>query len=581
MKELNIEGLFSVMDLMGEYNIALSQEETRIRLCDEDMAFTCTRGGQWSSFTENSSVDSRIRYELNIILAIVNQAYGLISREKLDIKIEATGVSNKLVGDLLDKHNHLLRKYLYTSDFQDVKNQALKEALICGIGAWEVVLKRKITHDKEIYTELAYKYLDSAYKRVFWSGEGDCEKASTVFVVNTISKSDFIGRYGKVTSSISLPHSFGILSRAESRSIPARSVVNIDYLVIYKRIKLYYSINKKGSLKYLGLRVPKFLKSQIIDKDVIYRLVTDGNSLLEPPELIPGDIMPVVVLNCYKARPQGSEHSWGVASFTKDAQRLYNSSISLYSENMALSSRDFLVMTPEQVADREEEYRNLYAHNKSILIVKDVERKSGQLLERLPATVSAEKVLSLAQEAKNVILQISGQFGGMIRETIGDDTESGRALAIKQTISDLGKMEPYQHLLSSLGNTAKISMAFLRTMYKENEDILIKSPDGTLESVSFSYLANPEDFNIASVVSESFTSLKDKDNTVLRDLMVADPSLFPIMGDIYLKTLDLSVPIKDELVSRHEKTFPSTPAQGPPGFSQGEELTPAVSEEPV
>jgi len=558
----------------------LSSEKDQRELAVEDMFFTFVEGYQWEDGVARRYIEAdRPRYEINRCEPVVRQNLGEFAKTDISIKYRpASGDSSK---DIANTLNGLTRNIDATSHSKTAYQNAYKEALAGGYGAWRV--NTRVSDDtlfgdldsldsgawnQDICIEPVYDAASTVY---FDPGAKlqDKSDAQWAFLAKWVSKEGFKAKWPNASAS-DFPENKSQFGRCESW-YSGEKIRVAEYWVRTKETRKIALLSdgrvidlaeKKDVLDELALQGVEVVKQRTVKRDKVQQWVISGAEVLEGPTDWAGKYIPLVPIYGDRTVIEGKEYIHGIIRFAKDAQRINNYAISAIVEKTATSSLDKIAMTGEQIKGRTDDLSRVNSDNKPILVYNKDEGSTPPY--RIGPSPIEGALVNITQQSTNDVIQTLGAAAGVTvpEQSSSLDTRSGKAVIEQKRTGESGTFSYLDSFLTGVVHTGRILADLIPKIYDTERQVRIISPDGSEDFVTINQTVKDKQtgknvvindlsqgkYDIAVDVGPAYATQRMEAADRMLGLLEKDPAITEAARDIIIQNID--VPGSDELHKR-------------------------------
>ncbi len=501
-------------------------QETRLRAADDQMFAWVT---QWDDSTLGES-SLQYRGEFNVLRKAYRQIVADLRSNPIQVDFVPKSESRDDGADLLDG--------LYLTDDRanttlESYDNAVSEAVVCGIGAWELYTEyasnragvdHQVIRRRPIYEANNNSFCDPNAKRLdksdanYWSilqayspdGYKDlcrelCGEEDDDEEVESRSKKKKREREeARRPSSFSEPEQsyvfpwmgsgndlIYIVSFYHRRKIKDKVITFTDPMgqplvlresdlseVMDELIDDGYEIVSEREIKRWEVR--KYIASG--EKILNGKIGKDGE---REGEVIAGENIPVVPTYGERAFIEGEEHYEGITRLAKDPQRLRNFQLSYLADIVSRSPRPKPIFFPEQIQGHEFMYEQSGADNNFPFLYGNRLDGNGQPLPIGPIAVMPEQTIPQALIAS---IELSRQAvedvaNPGLPQDIADPDLSGKAVNALTNRLDQQSIVYQQNLKHAKRRDAEIYASMAVEVYDAPREVTLTNQDGTTKKV--------------------------------------------------------------------------------------------------
>ena len=545
------------------------KERAQRKLAIEDIKFAQTEDGQWDDGAI-AKRKGRPRFTINRVAGAIDQLIGDQRQNRTDIKIRP--VSGGASEDTAKVMTGIIRNIESTSKASNAYDTAFDEVVNGGYGGWRIVTE----FDGDSFDQdIKIKPLNTATTSLWFDDaalEYDKRDALFAFVTVDMPKEEHERRF---------PDSnFSEWSQEQYNNSACNGWTNDDsvrvaeYWVktpITREIALLSdgrvidAEEEKAVLDDLSAQGITVKKTRKVKSHKVEMYLLDGAGILEGPKEWAGKFIPLIPMFGRQSHIEGRTYTRGIVRFAKDANRIYNYETSAIVETNALSPKDPIWYTPDQVKGHEAKYQNFANSNSPFMPYNASSKTPGP-----PARTGAPAVQSAS-------LQILSQAGmdlyhvtGMQPPSMGANPElkSGKAIQAQERLGDRGSFIFTDNLSKSIEYTGEILLDLIPRIMDTARQVRILQQDGETENVEINTV-NQEvidldtgkpvlvndlsmgKYDVATETGPAFATQRQESAKQIIDLMTQSPQIAGLALDLVAK--DLPILETKELTKRVRK----------------------------
>ncbi len=532
----------------------------------EDMRFVFVEGSQWDDVDVNSRKD-RPRFEINKVAVPVNQAIGEQRQNRISMKARAAkGQATKKIADV---YSGLIRNIEQSSRFKDVKDNAFKEIVSGGFGAWYLTVG--YASDNSFEQEIQIKTIRSAASSVYYDPSATDElkqDAMWVIVTEDVDKEYFRKMYpGATVGALPSHPNAGYQSQWQTRD----TVRIADYWVKEPTTVEITLMSNGEVLEMTDVNVEKMqiLASQGITPvktrtrpcyNVVHYKIS-GSEVIDGPHPWAGKMIPVVPIFGYNVWINGQHYYRGMVRMAKDPQRVYNYATSQAIETSALTPKDPYWVTPKQIQGHERQLANFNVTNNPFMIYNvDPDTAGPPMRSGAPSVQTA--LIQQVQQADADVQATTGAYAPSLGENQTD--QSGRAILALQRATNTGTHELVDNLTKAVEYTGQILIDLIPKIYDTERVITILGDAGESETITINAKDNGfnnqqeeaidlsvGNYDMVSSVGPSYATKRSETLNLLTKLAEANPTFAAVSSDLIASSIDFDQ--SEELSKRVRK----------------------------
>lgn len=549
----------------------------------EDLRFMV--GDQWDDIVRQRRESARKPVlTINRLPAFVAQIVGNRRLNETDIKIKPDNGGTIPVARVREG---LLRNIQKVSRAELAYDKALEGTVMCGIGNFQVELDYE---SDDVFEQTINICQIPDHLAVVWDRQltiGDGQDAKHVFVVDTMSKSDFYKQWPWATPADVV---IDVVLRGDLRmngwiAIDDVRVVTYWHMRTHKRT---LALMNDGSTQDISDKLEGATQDErlAVMKDIVQRpdgspimreverkfaqmYTCSGQDILEGPYNLPIDRVPVLRVPGWEVNVGEWRHRWGLVRFLKDPQRLHNFWRSVTAEKIMQTPRSVWSASDTAVAGREAEWRNSHLTDNPLLIWN---AESGNKPERIPPAQIENALIGeseiTTQDLKDVSNIHEANLGMPSNEV------SGVAIQARQRVSDTGTVIYHDNLNKAIEEAGRICNQLIPTVYDTPRIIKTLGADGQEDMQVINATGDPRSidisigkYSVTTVTGPSYATKRIESAVMLEKLANAMPQVMGIALDLIVEAQD--IPGGEKIAERIRMGMP-------PGILKPDEMTPEV-----
>ena len=303
---------------------------------------------------------------------------------------------------------------------------------------------------------------------------------------------------------------------------------------------------------------------------------TNGYEILESRDWA-GKYIPIVRFVGNEYDIEGQLHISGLVRNSKDPQRMYNYWVSQEAEMLAMAPKAPFVGYVGQFEGQETKWKSANVQNWPYLEVNPtVDEATGQILPLpqramppMPQTAIIQAKMGAADDVKKVTGQYNPSLGAQSNET------SGKAIIAREQQADTGTFHYADNSRHAIRFVALQLVDLIPKIYDTPRIARIVGEDGQTDEVKIDprqqqayverrdennaiieriYNPNVGRYDVIATTGPSYNSKRVEAANAQSQLLQANPKLWEIAGDLFVKNLDW--PGADQLAKRLERVVP-------------------------
>jgi hypothetical protein len=289
-------------------------------------------------------------------------------------------------------------------------------------------------------------------------------------------------------------------------------------------------------------------------QQICMAILGGGDKVVEQPTEWAGSKFPFVQVYGEYLVIDGKVHWFGLTRFAKDAQRSYNYSRTLAVEAIALAPQAKIWATPEQAEGHTANWNNAHKQNLPYMLYNATSANPNP-----PQRVGGADVpVALIQEmqiASEDIKSVTGIFDNSLGQKANE--ASGVAIRARQAQGEIATFNYADNIARAVRYTHELLVDLIPKIYDAERSIRILGADGAEQYAKVNSPGpNGEVLNdlsrgkydVSVTVGPNMGTQRQEAAEVYMGLMQGNPGLFPIVGDLVVKTFDY--PYSDEMAER-------------------------------
>lgn len=467
----------------------------------------------------------------------------------------------------------LIRNIEVTSDADIAYDTAIEHAVGQGFGFWRI--NTRYTCDDAFDQDIVIERIANPFT-VYGdprSTAGDSSDWNVAFITDLMSREDFEREYPDAEK-VDWDHDFAncpewldgdsvIVAEYWTRKKVKREIVALSdgSVIDAKEIE-------KNPQNFEGLQVVG--KPRVVETYKVTQRIMSGAEELKKVEWA-GKYIPIVpVYGDEVFDEKGKRHLRSLIRSAKDGQRTYNYMRTTGIEGLALQPR-IPYIGEEGAFDADPNWQT--SNSQSHAYLEYAKGKQAPQRQPLPAHYSAafQEALGASDDMKAVMGIYDPSLGARSNET------SGRAIMARQREGDVSTFHFIDNLSRSVRHGGRIIIDLIPKVFSTERMIRTLGEDLKPESVQnvqvgptgqavapqqdeagniighiYDLTVGKYDLTVSS--GPSFTSRREEAAMQMQELIRAEPSIAPIIGDLYAKNLDW--PGADEIAERLKRMVP-------------------------
>ena len=552
---------------------------------EDDLKFRA--GQQWP---EELKKRRDKRNQPSLVINKTNQAVRQVTNDQRQNRpsIKVSPVDDNADIETAKIRQGLIRHIEYASGADAAYDTGFEQAATGGIGFWRITTDycNPLSFDQDIIIKRvpSFKtiYLDPAFQ------EPDGADAAYGFVETKISKSKFSADYPD--AELSKEKDWSLFSETNEGWVEKDQVRVVEYYEKTFEEKEIYLISDGTTLlqeeldeilQSLGSLPPGISivqkKKASVPKMNWYKLY--GLDVLEETE-IPGEFVPLIPILGDEYYIDGKRVLEGIVRQAKDPQRMYNYWSSSETETIALAPKAPWIVAEGQIEGHEAEWETSNVVGQSVLQYKmtDLNGQPAPPPQRVFGEANVQAITQARMLASDDLKATTGIYDAALGAKSNET--SGIAIQRRNAQAQTANFHLIDNLTRSIRHTGRIINTWIPVYYDGPRVARIVGEEGDDEVVrlneEFKYKGQMTTFSmdvgkydVAVETGPSFATKRQEAAAAMLDLTKAYPNLFPIIGDLMVKSLD--IPNAHEMAERLKRI-------APPGVIENKEQKPLPPE---
>jgi hypothetical protein len=528
-----------------------ADQENR-RKAVEDLKFIHVPGEQWDAAIK-SERGNRPSYEFNKLRVTIKRIVNDIRANRPQAKVRAVEDGDKDTASTLEG---LCRNIWSVSDADSCVDIAAEYSVGAGMGAWRVVTEYSSDDawDQDIRIEPIRNPLS------LWADPSSRDPmkrdAKFWFLESRMSKEAYTSKYGKVEAIEWEGSEFD-----DSDDWEDEESVRICEYWYQKPVVKTLALLSDGSTIDAENTPAEALAGRAVVRtrkvnthQICMAIIGGGDKLVEKPTEWAGSKFPFVQIYGEYLYIDGKVHWFGLTRFAKDAQRAYNLERTLFIETEAKAPLDTDWATVTQAEGHTEKWAE--AHNKlyPYRLYNADPQAPGPPIRSPGAQVPPALALGM-QISSEDIKSVTGIFDNSLGQKANE--ASGVAIRARQAQGEIATFNFADNVARGVRYTHELLVDLIPKIYDSERSIRILGADGAEQYAKVNSMGpNGEvvndlsrgKYDVAVTVGPNMGTQRQEAAEVYMGLMQGNPGLFPVVGDLVVKTFDY--PYSDEMAER-------------------------------
>lgn len=479
-------------------------QTTRLRAADDMLFYHIT---QWDATVLGEST-LQYRGQFDVLRKAGRQIMADLRANPVQVNFVPKSESRDDGADLLDG--------LYLTDDRantslEAYDNAVNEAVVCGVGAWELYTEYESTRAGNDRQVIRRKPIYEANNNCFWDPNAkrlDKSDAKFVSVLQAYSQDGYRQLVEDLTGEVDEDCGSSFAMPEQSYTFPWVSSGN-DHIYV---VSFYH--RKKVKDKVVTLIDPlgqqlvmresdleevmddliddgyEYVSSREIKRWEVRKYIASGEMILNGKkgsdgerqgEVVAGENIPVIPTYGERAFVEGEEHYEGITRLAKDPQRLRNFQLSYLADIVSRSPRPKPIFNAEQIQGYEFMYEEAGADNNYPYLLQNRTTADGQPLPIGPVAMMPEQPIPQALIAAIDLSRqaVEDVANPGLPQDIADPDLSGKAVMALQNRLDQQSIVYQQNLKHAKRRDAEVYASMAVEVYDAPREVILTQPDGT------------------------------------------------------------------------------------------------------
>lgn len=562
-KDASDEGSELVREGLKLYDDWRLRELPNIEAGYDDLEFRA--GNQWPiDVLQQRVAEGRPCQTINQMGQYVRQVTGDMRQMRPAIKV--VPIDDNGDEERAEAMGGVIRYIENRSDAPGVYFQGADSQVTCGIGAWRVTTE--YASDTTFNQEIRIAPIEDAIA-VVWDLDAVLptkEDAMKCLVPFDISRDKFKAMFPKAVAEDFAPT--GLLGSLGHLDWSTTETVRIGEYWYKKATKKTLALMPDGAIEdctdnkeraaeltKLGGRVEKR------DGFKVYRCLMTAKEVLEGPDEWQGSYIPIVPVIGEEIRIGRRLVRHGVVRFAKDPQRTYNYMSSAETEVVALQPKAPFIGTEKNFEQYQDIWESANRTNHPYLPYTPDPANGNAAPSRVAPAVASQGITEGIQRAARDIQAVIGIYNASLGAASNET--SGKAVIARQREGDTGTFVYIDNWSRAIRYTGKILVDLIPKIYDTARVLRIVGEDGKTETIEINQVGGMDAdgvtpliwndvttgaYDVALQMGPSYTTKREEARDGMRELIQAQPALFPAIGDLYVKAQDW--PMADDIADR-------------------------------
>jgi len=296
---------------------------------------------------------------------------------------------------------------------------------------------------------------------------------------------------------------------------------------------------------------PVVRDAQVPKKRLQWRLLTGDDFIDEAVK--PGEYIPIIRVPGEDIDIDGERITHGIVRRARDAQNMYNYTVSAEAETNALAPKAPWLVASEGIEGFEDEYARANISNMPYLRYNAVS-ESGQPLpppQRQFPTGANSALLAQKQAADGDIQATMGQFAASLGQPSNE--KSGVAIRQRQMVGDVATFHYPDNMSRAIRQAGRVIVDLIPHLYDTPRIARIMGEDGEVDTIRIDpeiqaahleqgkttiYNLGVGKYDVAVEVGPSYATKRQEAFEAMSQMVQGNPQLWAVIGDLLVKNMD-------------------------------------------
>src|SRR5215475_4402165 len=490
-------------------------------------------------------------------------------KNKPDLQVRT--LTGKASQQQIDLRADLVRTIAYQSQNDLVYQNAFKQALMMGYGAFEICIEYE--NPRSFNRIIQYELIPDVMRTSFdptaikpHKGDGNFCARQYVY-----TKEEFYATYPNVLNPVSYSDPRNLLDfQWETRDtivvakythkewFPLKlfllsngmSVTQEQWDDMQDAIKLQHEIANSSSVVGDMIRqdIPRIVGERMSKDYKIRQYMLTQNQIIKFSNW-PSKYLPMIFVDGDSNYINGQQYTRSFIHESKDAQKFINYVGSEIAAEIKNRRREQWIGTPDNIIGNEQMWRN--PELQSGILIARPDPKTGAMPNKMPPWELSQTLLQQYQRGSQDIREI---LGFSENEALQGHDMSGKARRERKLEGSASAGVWFDNLNQAIEQGGRVVLDLLPYVVGENErHMVVSKADGRTDSIMLNKIigedsqGNPikdnqldnENYDIEISTGPSFAVQKDMALEFFQQTLQANPQAFPLIADLWAKNLDI------------------------------------------
>ncbi len=543
------------------YETAFDADAENRAEAEEDLRFLL--GDQWDEeVKKNRTNDNRPVLTINRLPQFQRQIANDIRMSKPAMKIGPG--DDETDRDKAEVIEGLVRSIERAPDAQAAYYMAADSQVACGIGHWRVTTD--YIDDDSLDQEILIEPIEDGLGVIWDNGavKPTREDGMFCFVPVDIERETFKDKHPDAQE-------VDFKSAGDYGWSTEDSIRVMEYWFKKPYHRTFYVLTDGQAIPEEKLQdgeLERYERDKVIDRTVtreaykVFRALMTQSEFIEDPVEVPYKNIPIVPVVGEEVRIGKAIHRRGAIRFARDPQRIYNYWTTANTEFVALQPIAPWVGTIANFAANADEWEQANKKPYAYLPYEPDPGNGGAPPQRpMPPQASQGMLQGLSQASEDMKATTGIYDAGLGAKS---NETSGRAIMARQQEGDISTYVYMDNFTRAIRRTGEIIVDMIPHYYDNARKVAILGPDGNKGIVPINQAIQTQEggeavtldlttgkYDIVIEGGPSFTTRRAEAASAMEALITANPNLFEVIGDIYVKSQDW--PMANDISDRIQK----------------------------
>lgn len=547
-------------------------------------------GEQWPEDVKSQRGKDVVTLTINRTQAMVKQVVNEQRQNRPAVRVRPVDdQGDKIIADVIEG---LVRNIEAQSQAESVYDYGFEQAVGRGYGYWRVTTE--YCDEDSFDQEVRVRRVRNPFDILFDPQAEDYmkEDARYCFASKRLDKKEFRKKYPNADSSKQ-----GFETMRVEGWWDEESVRLAEYFYKEKREKLLVLFDdgsviaipeqiggdKVDPAEYIDLysreNEVERVRERVSEYDVVKWCLLNGVEVLKQQDW-PGRYIPIVPVYGDEIDIEGKVTYAGLTRYMRDPQRMYNYWITKATESVALSPKQKILVTAEQIGSYQRHWDRANTDNRMYLPYNYVNGQPTphEIQQAQLPTGIAQLLMMSSDQMKEVSGIYDASLGARSNET------SGIAIQQRQQQGSIANFHFMDNLNRSIAYTGRILVDLIPRIYDTERAVRILGEDGSTDIVTLQstvkdgsgqpvtkngkpllYDLSVGKYDVSVEAGPGYATKRQEAFDYMLQLVQASPELMGVIGDLLFLNSDL--PHSDEIAERLKGAMGQTQGEIPPGMA--------------